>query len=318
MAADTDESARPGTIAEWCGHHLHSRPVASFLIDSRGAPGWGFDLADGRAVAITAHPASPRTDAAVAARRAAAEVGIGSPLLLAGPAPFGDDGLLLLAETWSPGGTAWPQADPPGSYGRLLARLVTACAGLDPALLTPAPDHLRYDHRAADRIWAPADDAADPESVLALLPPSLAGLASSAQERLRACSLPPVVGHGGLHCGSVRWDEGPGGVPSAFVFGWDDLAARPEAVFAGCLAATFNALPGQLRIAPVVEGRLVLASYQALAGRDFTAEEVQVAWTAGIWVACYLAAREHLAGGAGQVTHQLLADASLRMHLAGS
>ena len=71
------------------------------------------------------------------------------------------------------------------------------------------------------------------------------------------------------------------------------------------------------RIAPVVEGEHVLASYQAASGREFADEELQVAWATSVWVACHTAAMEHLDGAPGQVTHQVMTDAPLRLHLAG-
>lgn len=317
MAADSAEPAHPGTVAEWCAVHLGAAPVHSFLAGESAFPVWGFGLSDGRVVAIRARPASARVLACAGAQRAAATAGIGCPTLLAGPEPFGDDGLVLVAETWRDGGAVWPEEDPPGSYGRLLARIVAALAGTDPSGFVPAPLALRYDHRAAGRLWALTDGGDDPETAAPLLPPGLTRVAATARERLLASRLPPVVGHGALTGVHVRWNEGPGGVPAAVVHGWDELTARPEAVLAGNVAAVFNALPGQPRIAPVVDGERVLAAYQAQAGRDFSTDEREVAWATSAWVACHAAALEHLAGAAGQATHQIVADAALRLHLAG-
>jgi hypothetical protein len=167
-------------------------------------------------------------------------------------------------------------------------------------------------------LWAPVTNPFwDPEQVLWELPPGLAETADAAKQRLLAASLPEVVGHGELNGVHIRWLEGPGGVPSAIVHGWEEFAGRPEAVLVGCLAANFNELPDESRMAPVALGRRVIAAYQSESGRALTDEEVEVAWAASAWVGCYNAALEHLRGAAGQVTHQIVIDGTTRLQLAG-
>lgn len=319
MTADTPDAAPPGTIAAWCERHLGSLPVHSFITEAPASQLWGFELEDGRVVAVKVRPASARLDACTIAHRTAHEAGIDCPAPLAGPAPMSDDPeLAVLAETWRADGAIWPSEDPPGNYGRLQAALVTALAGIDPAPFTPPPAWLRYDHRAARRLWPPVTSAlGDPEDFRHELPAGLTRYAEAARERLLAARLRAVVGHGGLSGVHVRWLDGAGGASVAVVHGWEELAARPEAVLVGSLAASFNELPDQPRIAPVVDGKRVLAAYQAARGRAFTEDEVEVAWAASAWVACYTAAMEHVQGAAGQVTHQVMTDAPLRLHLAG-
>jgi hypothetical protein len=58
--------------------------------------------------------------------------------------------------------------------------------------------------------------------------------------------------------------------------------------------------------------------YQRQRGRRFTANEVQVSHAAGLWVAAYNAAFEHLKGGPGPVTAQLQVQAVARLDLAGA
>lgn len=313
------EPARPGTIHDWCEQHLGSTPVHSFITEAPSSQLWGFELADGRVIAVKVRPASARLDACVTAQRTAFAAGIGCPAPLAGPAPMGEDpGLTVTAETWRADGAIWPVDDPPGYYGRLLARLVSALAVIDPAPLVPPPPWLRYDHRAAGRLWAPVTDGGrDPESALRELPPGLSGFALAARDLLASTDLPNVAGHPDLNGVHVRWLDGPGGVPAPVVHGWDELTARPEAVLVGCLAANYYELPDEPRLAPVVQGERVLAAYQAESGRSLTDEEVEVAWAASTWVACHQAAMEHVNGAAGQVTHQIMMDATLRLHLAG-
>lgn len=318
MAANPSEPA-PGTISAWCAQHLGSTPVHSFITPGRPSQSWGFELADGRVVSVKVRSASDRLDACVEAHRLAHAAGIDCPAPLAGPEPFSDDpSLVLVAETWRTDGASWPAEDPAGSYGRLLARLVTAFASVQPTRLAPPPPWLRYDHVEAGRLWpAPESDLLDPERVTHELPPGLIRFAEVARERLLATPLPEVAGHADLNGGHVRWLEGAGGRPEPIVHGWESLAGRPEAVLAGCLAADHYALPDEPRIASVAQGRQVLAAYQAARQRDFRPEELQVAWAAGVWVAAYTAAFEHLAGAPGQVTHQLMTDAAVRLRLAG-
>lgn len=318
MSAHTPDAASPGTIAAWCERHLGALPVRSFITEAPVAQLWGFELDDGRVIAVKVRTTSSRLDACAVAHRAAHAAGIDCPAPLAGPAPMAEDpNLTVLAETWRGDGAIWPSQDPPGSYGRLQAALVAALTGTDPDPFAPPPEWLRYDHRAAGRLWPPPSALRDPEGIRHLLPPGLTGYAEAARERLLASILPPVVGHAGLGGVHVRWRDGANGAPVAVVHGWEELAARPEPVLVGCLAASFNELPDQPRIAPVVEGERVLAAYQAASGRAFTDEELQVAWAASTWVACYGAAMEHVNGAPGQVTHQVMTDARLRLHLAG-
>lgn len=230
----------------------------------------------------------------------------------------GDPRLTVAAETWRADGAIWPAEDPAGSYGRLQARIVLACHSVDPAAVNPPPPRLHYDHDAQDRLWPePQSDRWDLERVARDLPPGLERLAEAARKRLLASRLPEVVGHGDLNGAHVRWTEGANGVPEAVVHGWDEVAARPEAVLAGAVAAYYNELPDVARIASVSQGRRVLAAYQAARGRRFSSDEIEVAWAASIWVACFNAALEHLAGAAGQVTHQIMMDGDLRLRLAG-
>ncbi len=319
MPATDPEPAPAGSIADWCSRHLGSTPVHSFITSAPASQLWAFELADGRVVAVKVRPASSRSAACDAAHRLVQVAGIDCPALLAGPEPIGDSpGMAVTAETWRADGSIWPADDPAGSYGRLQAKLVAACAGLDPARLAPPPPWLRYDHADGDRLWPAAVSGAwDPERIQRELPPGLCAMAGRARDRLLAADLPEVVGHGELNGVHIRWLDGANGEPAPIVHGWEELAGRPEAVLVGGLAANYNELPDETRIAPVAQGRRVLAAYQAERGQAFSDDEVEVAWAASAWVGCYNAAVEHLRGAAGQVTHQVMTDGAQRLKLAG-
>jgi hypothetical protein len=319
MSASSADPAPTGTIADWCLRHLGSHPVHSFITSAPASQLWGFELADGRVVAVKVRRDSIRIAACEAAHQLVHDHGIDCPALLAGPAPIGDSpGMVVTAEKWRSDGAIWPTDDPAGCYGRLQARVIAACAGLDPALLAPPPLWLAYDHADPERLWAPAANAAwDPERICRELPPGFAATAGRARQRLLAATLPEVVGHAELNGVHIRWLDGANGLPAPIVHGWEELAARPEAVLVGCLAANYNELPDESRIAPIAQGRRVLAAYQSESGRSFTDEEVEVAWAASLWVGCYNAALEHLRGAPGQVTHQIMIDGASRLQLAG-
>ena len=291
----------------------------SFITSAPATQSWGFELDDGRVVAVKVRPATARGAACLEAHRLAHAGGIDCPAPLTGREPLGEDpAMVVTAETWRADGTIWPTDDPASNYGRLLARLVVAWEPLDPTRFAPPPAWLQYDHTAPGRLWpAPAIQRLDPERINHELPAGLTRLVEAARERLLAADLAEVVGHCRLSGRTVRWLDGPGGRPEPVVHSWDELAGRPEAVLAGCLAASYYELPDESRIAPVPQGMLVLAAYQETSGRDLSAEELQVAWAASIWVAGYRAALEHLAGAPGQATHQIVTDGAVRLRLAG-
>lgn len=319
MPASSAGPATAGTIADWCLLYLGSHPVHSFITPAPASQLWGFELADGRVVAVKVRPDTTRMAACEAAHRLVHAHGIDCAALLAGPKPMGDSpGMVVTAEKWRADGAIWPHDDPAGSYGRLLARVVAACAGLDPKLLAPPPPWLAYDHDLPGRLSTPAMAPIwDPAVIQRGLPARITETAERARRRLLGADLPDIVGHGELNGVHIRWLEGPNGQPAPIVHGWEELAGRPEAVLVGCLAANYNDLPDESRIAPVSQGRRVLAAYQAESGRAFTDEEIEVAWAASAWVGCYNAALEHLRGAAGQVTHQIMADSAQRLQLAG-
>lgn len=319
MTAGTGLPADSGAIADWCEAHLGSVPVQSYLTRFPDPQRWGFKLADQRRIAVAVQRPSERLTAYRQAHQQAHRLGVLCPAPIAGPYPLSDgEDLVVLADSWRTDGAIWPPQDPAGSYGKLQARLVGALIGLDPAPLAPPPPWLRYDHRTADRVWPTLEtDGQDLERIVRDLPAGLYQFAATARERLLAVRLPAAIGHGRLGGLNVRWLAGPEDISKGIVHAWEYLTARPEAVLAGYLAASFNELPGQLRIAPVAEGRRVLAKYQQIRDRSFTAEETEIAWAASAWVACYFAAMEHLRGAPGHVTHQIMTDGVLRLHLAG-
>lgn len=306
-------------IADWCARHLGAAPARTFFAASSMSQVFGIELSDRRLIALKLRAPSRRLVACEQAHRLAHRSGIACPEPLAGPEPLGgDEALWVSAESWWPDGATEPARDPAVHYAGLLAALVDSCAGLDPAEFAPAPPWLCYDHTSPGRVWPPAfSDRWDPHRIAGSLPPDLIGMATAARERLLAAELTPVVGHSDLNGLNVRWIEGPR-APRPIVHDWDSLAGRPEAVLVGCLAADHVSVPDHGAIAPIDQGWLVLGSYQRARRREFSADEIEVAWAAGTWVACYNAAFEYLHGSAGSVTRQILQDGAQRLRLAGT
>lgn len=272
---------------------------------------WGVELADGRRVAVKRRGEGARLAVVAAAHRAATAAGIDTPELLAGPDPTAG-GLWLTAEQWRPEGALAPPDRSPQRFARLLWDLVSALARVPSGGLEPPP-WLHYDHGDPARVWPPAASSRwDPHRIEPELPAELAVFASAARARLRVNRMPAVLGHADLNGLNVRW---VGETP--LVHDWDSIARRPEAVLVGTLAVDHVAAPDAGAIADVDTTAELLDAYGAARERSLTVEETQVAWATGVWLACYNAVFEHLHGGPGAVTAQILRDGERRLALAG-
>ncbi len=301
-------------LALWATARLGSGPREAFFAAQSMSDVVGVVLDDGRRVALKRRGGGEHVRATTRAHAAASAAGIDCPRLLAGPENV--DGRILTAEEWRDDGEVEPSGDAAVLYARLLARLVEALRGVEREGLAPPP-WLHYDHDTA-RVGPPAaSDRWDPHRIEAELPTALVRIAAAARQRLREADLPEVVGHTDLSGLNVRWVRREGeDVP--IVHDWDSIAARPEAVLVGTLAADHVALPGRGRIAGIDTGERVVEAYAQARGRAFTSEEHEVAWAASAWLAAYNAAFEHLHGAPGEVTAQLLRDGDARLRLAGA
>ncbi len=293
-------------LGQWCADRLGSPPVEVFFAADSMSAVRGVLLRDGRRVAVKWRQASDRVLACAEAQRLAHNAGIDCPRLLAGPDRL--DGAWLSAEEWRPDGSSDLPPDAATRYAALLRGLVVALDGLDPDRFAPPPPWAHYDHGVPGRVWAPAASPRwDPESEV--VPSQLRRLAAAASKRLRAASLPQVVGHSDLNGLNVRWTPaGP------IVHDWDSLTSRPECVLAGIVAANHVERPGAGAISTLATFEEFLQAYQV--HRQFTEEEVELAWAAGVWVAAYNAAFEHLHQTPGPVSAQLLSDGDERLRRA--
>jgi hypothetical protein len=105
--------------------------------------------------------------------------------------------------------------------------------------------------------------------------------------RLARCHAPPVAGHADWWSQNLRWV----GRRLHAVYDWDSVTAQPEAILAGqagyMCAKTTVELDGCAPGASVEMTERFLAAYEAARGRPWTADEREVAWAAGLWVALF-------------------------------
>jgi hypothetical protein len=169
-----------------------------------------------------------------------------------------------------------------------------------PRLLLPNPVWVHWGHSGG--AW-PRFDLADEQQARTgiCLPSWLEQLQERLRARLTRTSLPPVIGHADWEAQNLRWD----GHKIHTVHDWDSLAALPEAAVVGAAAGAFAStdIP---TLAPLDSSDHFLAVYQEAADRQFTPEEVEVAWAASMYTAAHNARGEILFEAtptAGQALH---------------
>ena len=220
-------------------------------------------------------------------------------------------------------GEVWLGPTAPRRYAQLFARLVAAAPSVDrvPSLDPPVP-WLHYDHGVPGPLAARGvRPMGSPHRIESQLPASIPDIAWRARRRLLArdsAALPKIVAHGDFEAQNTRWFPDPA-EPEGLrpvVFDWDSVVALPEAVVLGNAAAGFVS-PDQPALATVEQTQGFLEAYVLQRQRTLTEVERRVSFAAGLWVAAYNAAFEHLKGGPGPATTELLAQARQRLALAG-
>jgi hypothetical protein len=297
-------------LTEWCADNLGSEPTGELF--RSGYLSWvvGLGLGDGRKVVVKVRPHAERLSACVEVQRRMFACGFPAPEPLVGPSPLG--GWSATAEVYRPGGTMLPLAGrSPDLFARALARLIATAPSVDEAgSLEPAPAWTAWGHEEGG-LWPWPDDR-DVDLNAVEGPAWLDDAASAVRQRLAACRSVPLIGHGDWYGGNLRWI----GDEVHAVHDWDSLVAAPEAVIVGFAAAVFPALGGVGQEATIDESAGFLAAYQQARGRDFSADEYQESWAAGLWVLAFDAKKEFASDGAihGLDEH----DAIERRRLAGT
>ena len=249
----------------------------------------GLRLDDDRAVVVKVRPSSPRVAACVEVQRRLFESGYPCPEPLTGAAAFGDD--VATAETYVPGGAMLPSADRAAwAFAEAFARLVKlAPRPAEVSTLDPSPSWAAWDHAEAGLWPRPEDCDVNLNEVAG--PGWIHGAGRRARERLQAGASEAVIGHCDWLAGNLRWSDDN----LLVVHDWDSVTADSEAVLVGFAAGLYSTVSA-VELATVAETEQFLAAYGDARGRQFSADELQRSWAAGIWTRAYDAKYQHAVG----------------------
>ena len=281
------EPVLPDGLDTWCVDALGSVPVEVLSVSLRVSRVFAVRLADDREAVVKARDhsvARATTCGEVQGRLAAAGFPVARPLTPVTACR----GLAVHAEEHRPGGevAADDGPDAAAASGRLFARAAMLLRREEVTPL-PTPTWLDWGHDGPGP-WPPSA-LFDAQEELAGLPPWLVDVAARTRRRLARASLPAVLGHGDWEAQNLRWS----GAEPYVVHDWDSLARLPEAALAGAAAGVF-ASAVFTTLAPLESSAAFLDAYQSAMDRALDAEEVDVAWAAGLWPALHRARLELL------------------------
>lgn len=275
-------------LRAWCAEHLGSEPLGVLYERVSLSSVFGVVLADGREVFVKAREDDGRASSCLAAQAVLAERGLPCPRPLTAVTVI--EGLAIHAEKSLPGGEIL-RGDTPSAarrYAAVYARLMAELATVDVPPPLPNPRWSRWDHTDPG-LW-PAIGFLDSRDQSAV-PSFVVETAARVRERLLATDLPCVLGHADFEAQNLRWRDGEVWA----VHDWDSLAWQPEAALVGAASGAFaNDPPPSL--VPVESSQAFLETYQEVRDREFTAEELEIAWAAGLWTAAHNARWEALHG----------------------
>jgi hypothetical protein len=276
----------PDWMPAWCADQLGSAPVDVLFTVQQVSLVVGLRLARGTDVVVKARADDGRAASCVAAQARLAERGFPCARPLTPVVAVGS--LAVHAEEFRPGGEVLhgDSTDVAVRCAEVFARLMTELAGVTVAPPLPNPPWVRWDHTGSG-VW-PAIDWLDNRDQSAV-PGYVVDTAERTRLRLLAAGLPCVLGHADFEAQNLRWR----GREVWAVHDWDSLAWQPEAALAGAASGSF-ASDGPPTLAPIESSEAFLVAYQDFRGREFTAEEHEIAWAASLWMAAYNAREEAL------------------------
>jgi hypothetical protein len=249
----------------------------------------GLRLADGREVVVKIRPDAPRITACVDVQRRMFQAGYPCPRPLTGAAPFGAD--IATAEAYVPGGAVLPSADhAPRAFAEAFAQLIRlAPRPAEVSTLDPPPSWAAWNH-GGDGLWpCPENPDVNLDEVAGAEWIDDAG--RRARDRLRASGSEAVIGHCDWLAGNLRWS----GDALLVVHDWDSVTADSEAVLVGFAAALYSTVSAD-ELATVEDTERFLVAYCHARGREFSADELERAWAAGVWTRAYDAKYQHAVG----------------------
>jgi hypothetical protein len=279
----------PARLAQWCAEHLGSLPADELFRSGYLAAVIGLRLTDDREVVVKVRPDSPRIAACVEVQRRMFQAGYPCPQPLTGAVAFGDD--VATAEAHVPGGAILPSADHAApAFAEAFARLIRlAPRPAEVSTLEPAPSWAAWNH-AGDGLWPHPEDP-DVELNDTGGVEWIDDVGRRARDRLRAGESEAVIAHCDWLAGNLRWS----GDELLVVHDWDSITADGEAVLAGYAAALYSTVSAD-RLATVGETERFLVAYCHARGREFTADELERSWAAGVWTRAYDAKYQHAVG----------------------
>lgn len=299
-------------LSDWCRDNLGS-PVGEYLFEHvHLSVAAGVRLADGSEVVVKVRPFAERLHGCFEVQKHLHGRGFPCPEPLVAPTPLG--ALTATAERLVPGGALLAAREgAPALFAAALARLVGAAPAVaDVSSLAPAPPWIGWDHDDT-RTWPEPDDL-DVDLNETPGPRWLDTTADRVRARLAASDLPDVVGHGDFESQNTRWR----GNELLVVHDWDSAVSRPEAALAGQASAVFGVTgnPGDTPL--LSESEEFLNAYAVARGRPWTAEEYEVAWSAGLWVLVFNAKKETVTVEGGPGYTHLAGEVAERLRLAGA
>jgi hypothetical protein len=278
----------PDRLARWCVEHLGSPPADEIFRSGFLSAVIGLRLADDRAVVVKVRPDSPRLAACVEVHRRMFHAGYPCPEPLTGATSFGAD--VATAETYVAGGAALPSTDHARAFAEAFARLIRlAPRPTEVPTLEPAPSWAAWNH-AGEGLWPyPEDPDVNLNEVAG--PEWIDDAGRRARDRLRAGEPEAVIGHCDWLAGNLGWN----GDELLVVHDWDSTIADSEAVLVGFAAALYPAVSAD-GPATVEDSERFLVAYCDARGREFSADELERSWAAGVWTRACDAKLQHVVG----------------------
>lgn len=269
--------------------HLGSPPADELFRSGHLSAVVGLRLADDREVVVKVRPYSPRIAACVEVQRRMFQVGYPCPEPLTGAVPFGND--VATAEAYIPDGALLPSVDHAAvAFAEAFARLIRlAPSPAEVSTLDPAPSWAAWNH-AGNGLW-PCPEGSDVNLEQVAGAEWIDDAGRRARDRLRAGGSDAVIGHCDWLAGNLRWS----GDDLLVVHDWDSVTADSEAILVGFAAALYSTVSVDER-ATVEDTERFLVAYCDARGRQFSTDELQRSWAAGVWTRAYDAKYQHTVG----------------------